>query len=74
MGDEVKVFEIQLRLWGSGLRLRLREVEGGLWEGRISSRRLSGRTSTVYGPTRLDAARWAWVESKTRPLGDSKAA
>src|SRR5262245_42176594 len=70
MGDELKVFEIQLRFWEKGGRLRLRQVEDGLWEGRSSSRRFGGWATTVYGPTRLDAARWALVAYETKlPVG-----
>jgi len=69
--DELKVYEIQLRFWEKGCRLRLRQVEAGLWEARASSRHVGGWATTVYGPTRLDAARWAWV---THRSGGSQAA
>jgi ribosomal protein L15E len=67
MVEEFKLYEIRLRLWEKGWRLRVRQVEDDLWEARISSWRFGGPATTVYGPTRLDAARWAWVTSKPQP-------
>jgi len=75
MDNELKVYEIQLRFWEKGGRLRLKQVEDDLWEARISSRRFGAFATRVYGPTRLDAARWAWVTYETHPrLGGRKAA
>jgi hypothetical protein len=74
MEDAFKVYEIHLRLWGKGGHLRTKQAEDGIWEATVSSRRVGRPATRAYGPTRLDAARWAWVEHERRRLGGRRAA